>query len=49
MATEIEVPTLKVGTPAPDIAFLGEGDREVRLSDLWREGPTILVFLRHFG
>ena len=21
----------------------------VRLGDLWREGPAILVFIRHFG
>ena len=22
---------------------------DVRLGDLWREGPVVLVFVRHFG
>ena len=25
-----------------------KGDRE-RLGDLWRTGPVVLVFIRHFG
>jgi len=40
---------LEVGQPAPDVAFLAEGDREVSLSSLWRDAPVALVFLRHFG
>jgi hypothetical protein len=24
-------------------------DRPVKLGDLWRERPVVLVFLRHFG
>jgi negative regulator of genetic competence, sporulation and motility len=24
-------------------------DREVKLADLWRDRPAVLVFLRHFG
>jgi hypothetical protein len=40
---------LEVGQPAPDVAFLTEGDRELRLSSLWRDAPVVLVFLRHFG
>jgi hypothetical protein len=23
--------------------------RDVRLGDLWRDGPVVLVFVRHFG
>jgi hypothetical protein len=41
--------SLEVGQPAPDAVLLAEGDREVRLSSLWREAPLALVFLRHFG
>lgn len=40
---------LAVGATAPDLALLGDGDREVRLSEYWRRGPVVLVFLRHFG
>jgi len=40
---------LAIGERAPDVVLLGEGDREVRLSGLWDEGPLVLVFLRHFG
>jgi hypothetical protein len=24
-------------------------DKDVRLGDLWRDGPVVLVFVRHFG
>jgi len=40
---------LAIGERAPDAVLLGEGEREVRLSELWSEGPLVLVFLRHFG
>jgi len=40
---------LAIGERAPDAVLLGEGEREVRLSGLWSEGPLVLVFLRHFG
>lgn len=36
----------------PDLAALAladDQDRPVRLGDLWREGPVVLLFLRHFG
>ncbi len=23
--------------------------RDLRLGDLWRDGPVVLVFVRHFG
>jgi peroxiredoxin len=40
---------LRVGSPAPDVTLLGEGDRPLRLSELWSRQPLVLVFLRHFG
>ena len=40
---------IAVGQPAPDAAFVSCDGGVVRLSDLWREKPTILLFLRHFG
>jgi peroxiredoxin len=40
---------LDVGDPVPDLALLAGGGRELRLSELRREGPLVLVFLRHFG
>ncbi len=38
-----------VGRRAPDALLQGVGDREVRLSELWEQAPTVLFFLRHFG
>jgi len=40
---------IEVGRPVPDAVLLEDGDREVRLSELWRNGPAVLLFLRHFG
>jgi hypothetical protein len=38
----------RVGEPAPDVTF-GSRDGDVALSALWREGPVVVAFLRHFG
>jgi hypothetical protein len=32
-----------------DTVLEGAGGADTRLSDIWRERPTIFVFLRHFG
>jgi hypothetical protein len=38
-----------------DVANLGKtvvidpDENEVRLGDLWAEGPHVILFLRHFG
>lgn len=32
-----------------DIVLPDHDGREVRLSDLWRERPVALVWLRHYG
>jgi prostamide/prostaglandin F2alpha synthase len=31
------------------IALPDQDGREVRLGDLWRDGPAALVWLRHYG
>jgi peroxiredoxin len=39
----------EVGQAAPDFAFARAGGGVVHLSHFWRERPTIVLFLRHFG
>lgn len=39
---------IAVGRPAPDLVF-GSSSGDLHLADLWREGPLVLAFLRHFG
>ena len=39
----------KIGDAAPDATVLDIRGQPVSLADLWPEGPTLLVFLRHFG
>jgi hypothetical protein len=36
--------TLKAGDPAPDLALATYDGGTVRLSELWREKPVVLVF-----
>ena len=40
---------LQVGDPAPNVVLHDLSGNEVQLSDSWRDGPAVLVFLRHFG
>lgn len=42
----VEGRALKEGQLAPDIALPDVGGRRVRLRDLWRNGPLVLVFYR---
>jgi hypothetical protein len=37
------------GTKAPDVTFGRSGGSTVALSELWRDRPVVLAFLRHFG
>lgn len=37
------------GSPAPDAPVENAHGEAVRLSELWRESPLIIVFLRHLG
>jgi hypothetical protein len=32
-----------------EITLLDEDSNEVRLGDLWADGPAVLVWLRHYG
>lgn len=37
------------GHPAPDAPVENARGESVRLSELWRDSPVIIVFLRHLG
>lgn len=39
----------QVGDTAPDLALPDETGTERRLSELWADGPAVLLFWRHFG
>lgn len=41
--------TLSVGDPAPDFVLPDDRGQPIRLSDLWRQRPIVLVFVRHSG
>lgn len=41
--------TATVGVAAPDATVYSETGEQVKLSTLWASGPTLLVFVRHFG
>ena len=32
-----------------DVVLQDHQGAEVRLGDMWRDGPAVLVFLRHYG
>jgi hypothetical protein len=32
-----------------DVVLRDDQDRDVRLGDLWRDRPVVLIFLRHYG
>jgi hypothetical protein len=34
---------------AADVTLADTAGQPVRLSDFWRERPTVFLFLRHFG
>lgn len=37
------------GSAAPDMQLPDHAGRPVRLSDMWADGPALLMFWRHFG
>ena len=41
--------TVKVGEAAPDFAYVTAQRETRRLSELWRDGPALVLWLRHFG
>lgn len=40
---------VQVGEPAPDLSLPDTTGTTRQLSDFWPAGPTLLLFLRHFG
>jgi len=40
---------VKAGSRAPDFEYALADGRTGRLSELWAEGPLLLVWLRHCG
>jgi peroxiredoxin len=40
---------IKKDKKAPDAEIVLSDGKKQRLSDLWKEKPLLLVFLRHFG
>ena len=41
--------TFERSTLAADVEVKDSSGTTVRFSDLWRERPTVFLFLRHFG
>jgi peroxiredoxin len=39
----------QLGEPAPNLTLTDSTGRERALSELWREGPALLLFWRHYG
>ena len=42
-------PRLNAGDAAPSVTVQDRAGQPFELSDLWRTGPVLLSFLRHFG
>jgi hypothetical protein len=40
---------LEIGVLAPNANLKDMQDQVVSLDSLWRNGPTMVTFLRHFG
>ncbi len=41
--------TIQTGQLAPDVTFGRGHGEEVSIADLWKAGPVVIAFLRHFG
>ena len=40
---------IDVGQPAPNVTFGRSDGADIPLAELWRDGPVVVAFLRHFG
>jgi peroxiredoxin len=40
---------LRIGQAAPDVRVYAHDGEVVQTSELWRDGPVVTAFLRHFG
>ena len=41
--------TIQIREPAPNATLANSEGNEVSLAELWRAGPVVVAFLRHFG
>jgi len=41
--------TPSAGDSAPDLGYTTASGESRRLSDLWTDGPALVLWLRHFG
>ena len=46
-STRIE--RVKTAATLENIVLIDSEERDVRLGDLWRDRPVVLVWLRHYG
>lgn len=42
-------PLLRPGDAAPNLELRTDSGGRIELAELWRERPTALFFVRHFG
>lgn len=42
-------PFFKAGEAAPEATLVDESGKAITLASFWKEKPTLVVFLRHFG
>ncbi len=40
---------IETGSAAPDFVYTTAAGENRRLSELWRDGPALILWLRHFG
>ncbi|HEX2296720.1 MAG TPA: hypothetical protein VHN37_15615 [Actinomycetota bacterium] len=40
---------MKTAALLEDVVLPDSNERDVRLGDLWRDRPAVLVWLRHYG
>jgi hypothetical protein len=40
---------IAVGHPAPNVTFGRSDGADIALAGLWRDGPVVVAFVRHFG
>ena len=49
MHDQVNQRTMAAGDAAPDLTLLDDQGQSVRLAELWRERPLVLLLVRHFG
>ena len=41
--------SVETGSPAPDFVYSTAQGESRRFSELWQQGPALVLWLRHFG